>query len=111
MKISIIVPIYNVEKYLKRCIDSLTNQVNESENLEILLIDDGSTDNCGIICDDYASRVPYISVFHKENGGLSDARNYGIFRANGDYLIFANVRYIFLENSLNSILKITNKQS
>lgn len=83
---SLIVPLYNVEKYLKRCIESLINQTYD--NIEILLIDDGSTDNSLNICSNYSKVDNRIKVFHKENGGLSDARNYGIDRAKGDYVIF-----------------------
>lgn len=85
-KLSIIVPIYNVEKYLKKCIDSILEQTYK--NLEIILIDDGSTDNSGKICDEYENKDCRIKVIHKKNGGLSDARNYGISIATGDYLGF-----------------------
>ncbi|MGI6094991.1 MAG: glycosyltransferase family 2 protein [Lachnospiraceae bacterium] len=84
--ISVIVPVYNVEKYLRRCVDSILNQTYS--NLEILLIDDGSTDASGVICDEYSKSDPRIKVFHKENGGVSSARNYGIERATGTYLGF-----------------------
>ncbi|MBQ5852329.1 MAG: glycosyltransferase family 2 protein, partial [Lachnospiraceae bacterium] len=84
--ISIVVPVYNVEKYLERCVDSLINQTYE--NIEILLIDDGSKDNSGQMCDEYANKDSRITVYHKENGGLSDARNYGMDRAKGEYIIF-----------------------
>lgn len=78
--ISVIVPIYNVEKYLKRCINSIINQTYT--NLEIILVDDGSPDNCGKICDEYAKKDARIKVIHKENGGVSQARNVGIDNAN-----------------------------
>lgn len=84
--ISVIVPIYKVEQLLSRCIDSIINQTYK--NLEILLIDDGSPDRCGIICDEYAKRDNRIKVVHKQNGGLSDARNKGIEMASGAYLSF-----------------------
>ena len=86
--ISIIVPVYNVENYLKECIESLINQ--SYSNTEILLIDDGSTDNSGIICDEYQKVDSRITVYHKKNGGLSDARNYGIERMNGNYVTFVD---------------------
>lgn len=86
--ISIIVPVYEVERYLPQCIDSIINQTYQ--DIEIILVDDGSTDNSGIICDEYSRKDKRITVFHKENGGLSDARNYGIARANGDYLGFVD---------------------
>jgi len=86
--ISIIVPIYNVEKYLSECIESLINQTYK--NIEIILVDDGSQDNCGKICDEYAKKDNRIIVIHKKNGGLSDARNKGIEIAKGEYLIFVD---------------------
>lgn len=84
--ISIIIPIYNVEKYIHRCVDSVISQTYQ--NLEIILVDDGSPDNCGKICDEYAMKDNRIKVIHKENGGLSDARNYGIDSATGEWLFF-----------------------
>ena len=84
--VSIIVPIYNVEKYLEKCILSLLSQTYK--NIEILLIDDGSTDTSPLIVDQYAMKSNKIRVFHKANGGLSDARNYGIQHSKGQYLVF-----------------------
>lgn len=84
--ISVIIPVYKVEAYLHQCVDSVLNQ--NYQNLEIILVDDGSPDNCPAICDDYAAKDKRIKVIHKENGGLSDARNYGIKAAKGDYLLF-----------------------
>ncbi len=84
--ISIIVPVYNVEKYLYECLDSIVNQTYK--NLEIILIDDGSPDKCGEICDAYAKTDKRISVIHKENGGVSSARNAGLVNAKGDFLFF-----------------------
>lgn len=84
--ISVIVPIYKVEEYLSRCVDSIINQTYK--NLEIILVDDGSPDNCPKICDDYAKIDKRIKVVHKENGGLSDARNAGMKVANGEYISF-----------------------
>lgn len=87
-KISIIVPIYNCEKYLKKCIESILNQ--SYNNLEIILVDDGSTDNSGEICDGYAEKDTRIKVIHKENGGPSAARNLGLDIASGDYISFVD---------------------
>ena len=84
--ISVIIPIYNVEQYLDRCIDSVKKQTYT--NLEIILVDDGSPDNCGKMCDEYAEDDKRIKVIHKENGGLSDARNAGIEIATGEYITF-----------------------
>lgn len=84
--ISIIVPVYNVEKYIRRCVDSLINQTYR--NLEIILVDDGSPDNSGAICDEYAKLDSRIKVIHKENGGVSSARNVGLDNASGEYIVF-----------------------
>ena len=86
--VSIIVPVYNVAQYLDRCLNSLVQQSHR--NLEILLVDDGSTDGSGALCDRWQSRDPRIRVFHKPNGGLSDARNHGLERACGEYICFVD---------------------
>ncbi len=83
--ISVIVPIYNVEDYLPRCLESIVSQTYK--DLEIILVDDGSTDSSGIICDDYAHNDSRIQVIHKENGGLSSARNFGLRVASGEYVL------------------------
>ena len=87
-KISIIVPVYGVEKYLDRCVNSLINQ--SYTNLEIILVDDGSPDNCPKMCDEWAEKDSRIVVIHKENGGLSDARNAGLDICTGDYITFVD---------------------
>ncbi len=86
--ISIIVPVYNVEQYLKECLDSLISQTYK--NIEIIIVDDGSTDKSGTICDKYAKKDNRIKVVHKENGGVSSARNTGISIANGEYITFVD---------------------
>ena len=86
--ISIVVPIYNVEKYLRMCLDSIEQQTYS--NIEVLLINDGSPDSSGEICQEYVARDSRFHYFEKENGGLSDARNYGIERSNGMYLTFVD---------------------
>lgn len=86
--ITVIVPVYNVEGYLKNCVDSILNQTYN--NIEILLVDDGSTDKSGIICDQYSRVDKRIHVIHKNNGGLSDARNVGIQHMNGEYVVFVD---------------------
>ena len=85
-KVTIIIPIYNVEKYLREAIESAINQTYK--NLEIILVDDGSTDNSGRICDEYISVDERIKVIHKKNGGLSDARNAGLDNCTGEYIMF-----------------------
>jgi len=86
--ISVVIPVYKVEQYLSECVDSILNQTYDA--LEIILVDDGSPDSCGKICDEYAKRDSRIKVIHKENGGLSDARNAGIDIASGDYITFVD---------------------
>lgn len=86
--ISVILPVYNVEKYLKRCLGSILSQTYK--NLEILLIDDGSTDQSGQICDEFAKLDSRVRVWHKENGGVSTARNLGIEQAKGEYITFVD---------------------
>lgn len=102
MKLSIIVPVYNVEKYLKHCINGLINQnINSSE---IILVDDGSTDASGIICDEYSNIYENIIVIHKKNGGLSSARNAGIKKAKGEYLMFIDSDdFIYEKEHINDI--------
>lgn len=82
--LSIIVPVYNVQDYLERCVNSIRQQTYE--HLEIILVDDGSTDNSGVMCDEFAKTDNRIKVIHKENGGLSDARNAGLLHATGEYI-------------------------
>ncbi len=86
--ISVIVPVYNVEKYLERCVKSIVAQTYK--DLEILLIDDGSTDKSGKMCDDFQQTDSRIKAFHKQNGGLSDARNYGIEHSSGEFISFVD---------------------
>lgn len=86
--ISVIVPVYNVERYLEKCVDSIINQTYS--NLEIILVNDGSTDNSGELCDNLAKKDSRIVVYHKENGGVSSARNLGLDKAQGDYIGFVD---------------------
>ena len=106
-KISVIVPIYKVEQYLNKCLDNIIYQTYQ--NLEIILVDDGSPDNCGKICDEYAKKDNRIIVIHKANGGLSDARNAGLKIATGDFISFIDSDdYLELnayEIMLNAIIK------
>lgn len=84
--VSCIIPVYNTAKYLHRCIDSVLSQT--FTDWEMLLIDDGSTDTSGFICDEYAAKDKRIRVFHKENGGISSARNVGLNHAQGEWILF-----------------------
>ena len=86
--LSVIVPVYNVEAYLPRCVDSILAQ--SYSNLEVILVDDGAKDASGAICDAYAAKDPRVKVIHKENGGLSSARNAGLDIALGEYIAFVD---------------------
>ena len=111
--ISIILPIYNVEDYLPDCMESIFNQTYK--NLEILLIDDGSCTSCAKLCDKYANEKANVKVFHKANGGLSDARNYGIERATGEYITCIDsddyVDKDYVEYLVNLLKKYNTKMS
>lgn len=98
-EISVVIPVYNVENYLRHCIDSVLSQ--SFKDLEVLLIDDGSTDSSGDICDEYAKADEHITVIHKENGGLSDARNVGIDNAKGENIFFLDSDDYIENNSLS----------
>ena len=99
--ISVIVPVYKVEQYLKQCVDSILAQTYQ--NLEIILVDDGSPDNCPVICDDYAEKDGRILVIHKENGGVSEARNVGIDKSTGEYITFIDSDDYIAENYIESL--------
>lgn len=105
--ISVIVPVYNVERYLSQCIDSLITQTYI--NLEIILVDDGSTDASGRICDQYKKRDSRIHVLHKANGGVSDARNYGLSIATGEYVGFVDSDDIIECDMYEILLKLCIK--
>ena len=96
-KISVIVPVYNAEKYLHRCVDSILFQT--FTDFELLLIDDGSTDKSAAICDEYANEDTRIKVFHKENGGVSSARNVGLDNVNGEWISFIDADDYLYNNS------------
>ncbi len=105
--ISVIVPVYKVEPYLRQCVDSILAQTYT--DFELILIDDGSPDSCGAICDEYAEQDSRVRVIHQENGGLSAARNAGIDTARGDYLTFIDsddwVHSMYLELLLNAVVE------
>ena len=84
--ISIIVPVYKVERYLPRCVESIINQTYRC--FELILVDDGSPDNCGVLCDEYAEKYDYIKVIHQSNQGLSAARNNAVPISKGEYITF-----------------------
>ena len=98
--VSVIVPVYNVEKYLSDCIESIIRQTYS--DLEIILVDDGSTDNSGSICGYYECVDTRIKVYHKINGGLSDARNYGIKKSHGDEIILSAITSSLSTNIISS---------
>lgn len=105
--ISVIVPVYKVEKYLEKCIESIIKQTYT--NLQIILVDDGSPDNCGKICDEYAKKDLRIEVIHKANGGLSDARNVGISKAKGRYIGFVDSDDYIKEDMYEILLNLIKK--
>lgn len=102
MKLSIIIPIFNVEDYLRKCIDSVLEQ--DYEDYEVILVDDGSPDRCPVICDSYAAEYDNIHVIHRENGGLSAARNSGIEMASGEYIMFVDSDDYIEPNVLGELL-------
>lgn len=107
LKVSIIVPVYRTEYYLDECVESLINQTYK--NLEIILVDDGSPDKCPQKCDDWAKRDPRVLVIHKNNGGLSDARNCGIEKANGDFITFTDSDDIVERTMIEDLIDIYYK--
>lgn len=106
-KVSIIVPIYKVEKYIHKCIDSILSQT--FTDFELILVDDGSPDKCGEICEQYALKDGRIKVIHKENGGLSDARNVGMEYANGIYTIFVDSDDWIETTMIEKMIKLIDK--
>ena len=107
--ISVIIPVYNVEEYLRECVDSVLNQTYKDS--EIILVDDGSTDSSGEICDEYVEKDERISVIHQKNGGLSDARNTGLANANGKYIYFLDSDDYIAPNALETLYRVAEKES
>lgn len=107
MTISVIVPVYNVEKVLYHCIDSILNQI--FNDFELILVDDGSTDNSGRICDEYAGKDTRAKVIHKQNGGVSSARNAGIEAAKGEYICFVDSDDYLESNYLKELVETKKK--
>ena len=108
-RVSVIVPIYNQEPYLEAAINSLIRQTIKPKEIEILLIDDGSTDASPMICDEFANHYPNIHVVHKTNGGLSDARNCGINNAQGKYLMFLDGDDTLREDTVEAVVDFFDK--
>ena len=105
--ISIIVPVYNVEKFLPNCLKSISSQT--FVDFEAILVDDGSTDKSGKICDEYAQRDNRFKVYHKQNGGVSSARNYGLDRIQGEWVYFCDADDILFNNALETLVKHINE--
>ena len=105
--VSVIVPIYNVEQYLRRCIDSVLAQTYT--NYELILVDDGSPDACGKICDEYAARNPKIKVIHQKNQGLSAARNNAVPKSNGEYITFIDSDDFVSKDYLQYLVSLIQK--
>ena len=101
---SVVMPVFNVEKYVREAIYSVINQ--NYQNYELILVDDGSTDSSGIICDEYAKNNAKIKTFHKKNGGLSDARNYGIKKSDGRYIVLLDSDDALEKDSLYNLENI-----
>ncbi|MBE7065895.1 MAG: glycosyltransferase [Ruminococcaceae bacterium] len=107
-KISILVPVYNVEKYLTECIDSITNQTYK--NIEIILVDDGSTDNSGAMCDEYTKKDSRIKVIHQKNQGLATVRNVSVAAATGDYIGFVDSDDFISPNMYSDMILIAQEK-
>jgi len=104
-KVSVVVPIYKVEKYIHRCVESISEQTYQ--NIEIILVNDGSPDNCGQIIDEYAKKDNRMKVIHKKNGGLSDARNKGMEYVTGEYTLFVDSDDWIERNMIETLIKIS----
>ena len=111
MRLSVIVPCYNVEGYVTRCIESLVHQDLSTDDYEVLLVDDGSTDGTGAICDRYAAQYPQVKVIHQPNGGLSAARNAGLDAAQGDYIYLVDGDDFVVENRLGKFVATAEKHN
>ena len=106
--VSVIIPVYNVETYIRECVDSVLSQTYT--DLEIILVDDGSTDSSGLICDEYSKLDSRIVVIHKENGGLSDARNAGLDAVHGDYILFVDSDDWIQPETVSHLVKHMNEE-
>ncbi|MBQ2407313.1 MAG: glycosyltransferase [Lachnospiraceae bacterium] len=108
-KISVIIPVYNAEKYLKRCIESVINQTYK--NLEIIMVDDGSKDNSGSMCDEYAAKDNRIKVIHKQNSGVSDTRNTGLDNVTGDMIAFVDSDDYIVSDFFEKLYSLKGKEN
>jgi len=108
-KVSVVIPVYNVEKYLRECVDSVLGQTYSE--LEVILVDDGSPDNCGAICDEYAEQDGRITVIHKKNGGLSDARNAGLKQVSGKYVYFLDSDDYLKKDAIEILVDTAEKEN
>lgn len=106
-KICVIVPVYKVEAYLKKCVDSLLNQTYP--NLNIILVDDGSPDSCPMMCDEYAERNKNVTALHKENGGLSSARNYGVMHTDAELIAFVDSDDFVERTYIDDLYELMNR--
>ena len=106
-KVSIIVPVYNVEKYLRRCIDSILRQT--LTDIEVILVDDGSFDSSGKICEEYARKDSGLRVIHQKNAGVAVARNTGLDIASGDYIAFVDSDDYIEPNMYQSMMQVANQ--
>lgn len=106
-KICVIVPVYKVEAYLKKCVDSLLNQTYT--NLNIILVDDGSPDSCPMMCDEYAERNENVTALHKENGGLSSARNYGVMHTDAELIAFVDSDDFVERTYIDDLYELMNR--
>ena len=105
--ISIIVPVYNVEPFLRRCLDSILGQTYK--NLEVILVDDGSTDASGTICNEYCAKDPRVRVFHQVNAGISAARNKGLDKSSGSFIVFVDSDDYIELNMVEVLLSAINR--
>lgn len=109
MRVSFIIPVYKVEKYLRQCVESITTQTYR--DIEVILVDDGSPDDSPALCDDLADEDVRVNAIHKENGGLSDARNVGLKVATGDFVVFVDGDDFWLsENDLSELMSVVKQQ-
>lgn len=110
LKISFIIPVFNAQSFLRKCIDSIIFQ--DYKNIELILVNDGSTDSSGVICDDYAKNFSFVKVIHKENGGVATARNRGLKECSGDYIFFVdNDDWINSSEIVNLVEKIKDSKA